>query len=42
LAFADAYQMLNTQIGVFIGLPLVSLDRLALHKRSADIRQVKE
>jgi protein-tyrosine-phosphatase len=33
LAFADAYRMLNSRIGVFISLPFASLDRLALQKR---------
>jgi arsenate reductase (thioredoxin) len=39
LAFADAYRMLNNRISVFVSLPLASLDRLALHKRLAEIGQ---
>jgi arsenate reductase (thioredoxin) len=30
LAFADAYRMLKNRIGVFINLPIGSLDRLTL------------
>jgi arsenate reductase len=33
LAFADTYRMLEQRIGIFINLPLVSLDRLALQRR---------
>jgi arsenate reductase len=42
LAFADAYRMLKNRIGVFIGLPIVSLDRLSLHKRLNDIGRMKD
>lgn len=33
LAFADAYRMLNNRIGVFVSLPMASLDRLSLQRR---------
>lgn len=32
-AFAEAYKMLNTRIGIFVSLPFTSLDKLALKKR---------
>jgi protein-tyrosine-phosphatase len=37
LAFADAYRMLNNRVGIFINLPMASLDRLTLQKKLADI-----
>ncbi|MEZ5789576.1 MAG: arsenate reductase ArsC [Nitratireductor sp.] len=37
LAFADAYRMLSNRISIFVNLPLLSLDRLALQKRLAEI-----
>ena len=36
-AFADAYRMLNSRIGLFMNLPLASLDKLSLRRRLADI-----
>jgi hypothetical protein len=33
LAFADTYRMLNNRIGIFISLPLRSLDELTLQKQ---------
>jgi protein-tyrosine-phosphatase len=33
VAFADAYRMLNNRIGIFVSLPLASLDKLSLQKR---------
>ncbi len=33
LAFADSYRMLSNRIGIFVNLPLRSLDRLNLQKR---------
>jgi arsenate reductase len=33
LAFAQAYRMLSNRIGIFVNLPLGSLDRLSLQKR---------
>ncbi|BBE70716.1 arsenate reductase ArsC [Oharaeibacter diazotrophicus] len=37
LAFADAYRQLNARIGVFVNLPVTSLDRLSLQKKLDDI-----
>ena len=36
-AFADAFRMLNNRIGIFVSLPLASLDRLALKQRLDEI-----
>ena len=36
-AFADAYRMLNQRIGIFVALPVTSLDRLTLGNRLKDI-----
>ena len=33
LAFKDAYRMLNQRIGIFMALPLRSLDQLTLQKK---------
>ena len=33
LAFADAYRMMNSRIGLFMNLPLPSLDKLSLQRR---------
>ena len=35
--FADAYRMLNNRIGLFMNLPMRSLDRLSLQKRLNEI-----
>ena len=40
VAFADAYRMLNNRIGLFVNLPLASLDRLSLQKRLDEIAKV--
>jgi arsenate reductase len=37
LAFKDAYRMLNQRIGIFVSLPLASLDGLTLQKRLREI-----
>jgi len=37
LAFKDAYRLLNQRIGIFISLPLRSLDRLSLQSKLRDI-----
>jgi len=37
LAFAEAYRMLNNRIGLFLNLPLASLDRLSLQRRLDEI-----
>jgi len=40
LAFKDAYRMLNQRIGIFISLPLRSLDQLTLQKKLKDIGRI--
>lgn len=37
LAFADTLRMLNNRIGVFVNLPIESLDKLSLQHRLRDI-----
>lgn len=37
LAFADAYRMLTNRIGIFVNLPIASLDKLSLQKRLSEI-----
>lgn len=37
LAFADTYRMLSNRIGIFMNLPLASLDRLSLQARLSEI-----
>lgn len=37
LAFKDAYRMLNQRIGIFVALPVRSLDKLSLQKRVDEI-----
>jgi hypothetical protein len=37
LAFKDAYRMLNRRIGIFVALPIRSLDKLSLQKRVNEI-----
>lgn len=37
LAFADAYRFLENRIGIFISLPMASLDRLTLQRRLEEI-----
>ncbi len=37
LAFAEAYRMLNTRIGLFVNLPMEKIDRLALQRSIRDI-----
>ena len=39
LAFADTHRMLYQRIGIFVNLPLASLDRLALQKKLDQIGQ---
>jgi protein-tyrosine-phosphatase len=41
-AFADTHRMLYQRIGIFVHLPLVSLDRLALQKRLEDIGRITD
>jgi protein-tyrosine-phosphatase len=40
LAFKDAYRMLHQRIGIFVALPIQSLDRLSLQKHVADISRM--
>ena len=37
LAFADCYRMLSNRIGIFVNLPMASLDRLSLQRRLDEI-----
>ncbi len=39
-AFADAHRMLYQRIGIFMNLPIASLDKLALQKRLEDIGKI--
>jgi arsenate reductase (thioredoxin) len=41
LAFKDAYRMLNQRIGVFLVLPLKSLDQLSLQRRLQEIGRME-
>jgi protein-tyrosine-phosphatase len=41
LAFKDAYRMLNQRIGVFLALPIRSLDQLNLHRRLKEIGRME-
>jgi arsenate reductase (thioredoxin) len=40
LAFRDAYRMLDRRIGIFVALPIRSLDRLSLQQRLREIGRV--
>jgi hypothetical protein len=41
LAFKDAYRMLNQRIGIFVALPIRSLDQLSLQERLKDIGRLE-
>jgi arsenate reductase (thioredoxin) len=41
-AFAGAHRMLNQRIGIFVSLPMRSLDKLSLQKRLDEIGQRRE
>jgi arsenate reductase len=41
MAFKDAYRMLERRIGIFVALPLASLDRLSLHNRLKEIGRME-
>jgi arsenate reductase len=41
LAFKDTYRMLNQRIGVFLALPIQSLDQLSLQRRLHDIGRLE-
>lgn len=40
LAFKDAYRMLHQRIGIFVALPMRSLDRLSLQSKLKDIGRI--
>ncbi len=40
LAFKDAYRMLHQRIGIFVALPVQSLDRLTLQSKLRDIGRI--
>jgi arsenate reductase len=42
LAFKDAYRMLNQRIGIFVALPIKSLDRFSLQNRLKEIGRTLE
>jgi protein-tyrosine-phosphatase len=42
LAFKDAYRILNQRIGIFVALPIASLDRLSLQNKLRDIGRMKD
>jgi protein-tyrosine-phosphatase len=42
LAFKDAYHMLHQRIGVFVSLPLRSLDQLSLQNKLREIGRMQE
>jgi arsenate reductase len=41
LAFKDAYRMLNQRIGIFVALPMKSLDRFSLQNRLKEIGRIQ-
>jgi arsenate reductase len=41
LAFKDTYRMLNQRIGIFVSLPLKSLDQLTLQRRLKEIGRMQ-
>ena len=42
LAFKDAYRMLHQRIGIFVALPIRSLDKLSLQTRLTEIGRVTD
>ena len=42
LAFKDAYRMLDRRIGIFVSLPLRSLDQLSLQKKLREIGRLND
>jgi len=42
LAFKDAYRMLDRRIGIFVSLPLRSLDQLSLQKKLREIGRLSD
>jgi arsenate reductase (thioredoxin) len=41
VAFKDTYRMLNHRIGIFISLPMRSLDQLSLQKKLREIGRME-
>ncbi|MBL29086.1 MAG: ArsR family transcriptional regulator [Rhodospirillaceae bacterium] len=41
LAFADTHRMLQNRLGIFVSLPLTSLDKLSLQKRLDEIGRAR-
>jgi hypothetical protein len=41
LAFKDAYRMLERRIGIFVALPIRSLDQLSLKNRLKEIGRIE-
>jgi arsenate reductase len=41
LAFKDAYRMLSQRIGIFVALPIRSIDQLSLQRRLQDIGRME-
>jgi hypothetical protein len=41
LAFKDTYRMLNQRIGIFVSLPLRSLDQLSLQRKLREIGRME-
>ena len=41
LAFKDSYRMLNQRIGIFVSLPLRSLDQLSMQKKLREIGRME-
>lgn len=42
LAFADAHRQLNSRLGIFVNLPIASLDRMSLQKRMEAIGKTQD
>ena len=42
LAFKDAYRMLERRIGIFVSLPLRSLDQMSLQKKLSEIGRMQD
>ncbi len=42
LAFADAHRQLNDRLGIFVNLPIASLDRMSLQKRMEAIGKTQD
>jgi hypothetical protein len=41
LAFKDTYRMLNQRIGIFVSLPIRSLDQMSLQKKLREIGRME-